>query len=503
MRGSKPFWIFSVYVFCLCLIGMVMYVSILGRSGLSLAGAQSELTNFFSSLMALLAGAICVISPALTGTAIVAERQRQSLDLVLSAPVEPKYLLVGKMISSYRYTWMLLILALPVVAMSVVLGGATWQDVFGCFLLLSFHALIFTSLALMISTMTNKPASAVIWSFFAVFAYVIAMTFLSSTALSRAFAGSASHVPFTIALTPFFALQAINSSTQIGSIDVPNWVFAAVLALLLTRLFLLGAAVNLAPLDKRLSANLRLSGLVYTFGLGALVMYSMAPMFMMMSGSMSAGGMTPSPPGLDPDLMVLNIGLASVAWLLFGMPMLSCYGWEGSRRFWPNGIFSLRRALDGTPAGNLPYLLVLIASGIGGSLCGNIWAGGTGPKGSLLPGLLWPAGLIVLAWSIGRLLSAACKAMKTARAFHLCVLILLVGAVPLAMLIFQLSPSWSVDPESHTSAIWSLWLFTPLLTHDLFKLAWVYGVIMLGIGLLLAFWAQVLEAKRPRGNAVA
>ena len=479
---------------------MVIYQIALGRPGMSLSSAQAEFTDFFNELDALLAGAICLISPALTATAIVAERQRQSLDLVLSAPIDPKYLLVGKMISSYRYTWMLLILALPVVAMSVVLGGATWRDVFGCFLLLSFHALIFTSMALFISTLTTKPASAVIWSFFAVGGYVVLSGYLAATsAIPMAFSrGGTEHLPFTISLSPFTVLQAINSSTLVGSIDVPNWVFAGIISLLLSRLFLLGAAVNLAPLDRRLSANLRLSGLAYTFGLGCLVMYSLAPVLITGPAARSLGG--PGQAGLLPDLLIMIVGIGSIGWVSIGVPMLSCYGWEGSKRFWPNGQFSPRHTFDGTPAGNLPFLLLLLCSGVGGSYFGYNWAGGQPTEGSLLPGMLWAVGIVVLTWSMGQLLAAACKTMKTARVLHLCSLISLYLGLPLGMMIFQVAPSWVVDQYStgSKSDLWYLWPLTPLLDRNLFHLAPVYGLIMLVLGGVIALWARSVEAKRSR-----
>jgi len=493
MRGSKPFWIFTAYVLCLCFIGVWTYWTSIGREGLSLSSAQSELTGFFNSLIIMLGAAICVISPALTATAIVAERQRLSLDLVLSAPVEPKYLLVGKMISSYRYTWMLLILALPIVAMSVVLGGATWKDVFSCFLLLSFHAMIFTSMALLISTFVNKPAAAVIYSFIGVAIYVVASSMLAATALPFSFGGGAStHPPFTIALSPFFVLQAVNSSMLIGSVEVPNWLLAGVFTLLLCRLFLLGAAVNLAPLDKRISANLRLTGLLYTFGLGALIPYSIHPAMPAVVGA--SPELAP-----DPSLYVLNIGLGSICWLFLGSWMLFTYGRTGSRRFWPNGHFSLRHTLDGTPAGQLPYALLLVGSGLLGAYLGNRWVGGDAPSDSYAPGLLWPVGFVVLAWGLGHLLSAACREMKSARAFHFCAEMVIFFGIPLLMSVARTAPSWvKTDSDMPTSGLWYLWPFAPLIDRGQFWLAWAYGVVMICIGLWFKLWAVNLEGRRAR-----
>jgi hypothetical protein len=410
--------------------------------------------------------------------------------LVLSAPIEPKYFLVGKMISSYRYIWMLLILALPVVAMSVVLGGATWKDVFGCFVLLSFHATIFTSLGLLISSVTAKPASAVIWSLLAVGGYVIVASSIFGVALSGAGgmfgSGTSSHVPFIVALNPFLPLEAINSTTLIGSWEAPNWIFGILMALLLTRLFLLGAAVNLAPLDKRLAANLRISGIVYIFGLALLVTYSLGSLLKMTTTSSS----------ISLDILLTIVALACVAWLVFAIPYFSCYANDASRRFKLNGRFSVRHIFDGTPAGNLPYVLALVAASYAGVLFGALINGVHRVGASFEQALLWPIGFAVLSWSIGQLISAARRNLKTARVLTLVVMITPPFIFPLIMVIMRLEQPWTHSTEASTSAIWYLWPFAPLIDATLFASAWVYGLVMLALGLILTIWARSIESRK-------
>lgn len=500
MRGTKPFWIFAAYVFSLCVIGFMMYASILGNETLSLSTAQSQLNGLFNSLMGVLAAAICVIAPALSATAIVAERERQSLDLVLTAPVEPKYLLVGKMISSYRYTWMMLILALPVVAMSVVLGGATWHDVFGCFLLLSFHAMIFTSLALLISSLVNKPSSAVVWSIFGVIGYNV-VAYILSSAPNRPFmmgGPSTHHAPFTVALSPFTALEAINTTTQVGSIEVPNWVFGGLFTLLVTRLFLLAAAVTLAPLDRRLAANLRLTGIVYTFGLGWLVMYAVGPVFLNPYNPIN--GMQPRP-SLSADLQLTNVALAVSAWLALGMPALACYGRDGSRRFFPNGLFALRNALDGTPAGALPYALTLLVAAFVGVLVGNHFSVGETADAGLVPGVAFGVGLTIFLWAIGRWLSAKLPSIKAARGLHVTAIVSIFFGLPTVLSMLQLAPSWAStgnDYGQRTTSLWYLWPLSPLTSVDLYGTAPIYAGALLLLGLGIAIRAERAEKVRTR-----
>src|ERR1044072_9677517 len=113
---------------------------------MSMTDAQHPLKGFYNKIIYLLSTVMWLVAPALTATAIVSERQRKSLDLVFSAPVSPKYYLVGKMLSSYRYVWMLLVLSLPVTAACVVLGGAVWSEGLAAYGLLSLPGVIYTAI---------------------------------------------------------------------------------------------------------------------------------------------------------------------------------------------------------------------------------------------------------------------------------------------------------------------------------------------------------------------
>ncbi|MEA2552748.1 MAG: hypothetical protein QOJ65_924, partial [Fimbriimonadaceae bacterium] len=129
LRGNRSFILWMIYLAMLIGLGMLNYSQSVDRGQVSVVQAQAWLQNFYEMIMVLLAAMITLVAPALAATAIVIEKERRSLDLLFSAPVKPKVLLVGKMLSAYRYTWMLLVLSLPVTAVCVVLGGATWSEV--------------------------------------------------------------------------------------------------------------------------------------------------------------------------------------------------------------------------------------------------------------------------------------------------------------------------------------------------------------------------------------
>src|SRR5947209_4930518 len=172
---------------------MVVYNTVVaraGQGGVSITEVQENLREFYNILMVCLASILCLITPALTAGAITSERQRQSLDLLFSAPVSVKALLVGKLISSYRYTWMLLALSLPITAVCVVMGGATWSDVLAGYALLSFSALVLTAIGLVVSSMAPSVGAAILWTYLAVAGYLFVSAGVSASSSVRIMMGA-------------------------------------------------------------------------------------------------------------------------------------------------------------------------------------------------------------------------------------------------------------------------------------------------------------------------
>src|SRR5688500_14766550 len=182
LRGTRAIWLWAAYLLILIFIAGVTYSGIVNDAvPQPVAELQFQLQTFYETMMRFLGLMVVLIAPALTATAIVSERQMKSLDLVFTSPMTLKHLLVGKMISSYRYVWMLLILALPVTAVSVVMGGATWMDVLAAYVLLSSCALIVTSIGLLMSAVCATLVSAVLWTYLLVGAYAGLTSFFAAS----------------------------------------------------------------------------------------------------------------------------------------------------------------------------------------------------------------------------------------------------------------------------------------------------------------------------------
>jgi len=487
LRGNRAIILWTVYLLLLIGLGMLNYSASSSRGQVSVVDAQRTLQDFYQTVMAILGAMVILVAPALAATTIVVERERKSLDLVFSAPVKPKSLLVGKMISAYRYTWMLLVLSLPVTAVCVVLGGATWTEVLAAYALLSLHAMLYSAMALAISALSNKPVAALIWTYLSVGAYSLAAGGLTAAAAVPRFMGmSNDEAPFYVALSPLSVVQAAGTHTTIWGVAVPNWILFGIYALFLTRFLLLGAASALSPFNSWETKNLRITGLVSVavlgYGLAYIVLATTHP------SSFSSGGSTTS--GKEIDLFCAALIAVLPMLLLVPLPFLTCSGPDGERKFWPNGIFSFKEAIRGTPAGALPYLLMTLAGVTLAVLLACVTALHDTPGLITVGTVVWSLGFWIFCWSLGRLTSVIATELKAARTLHLASLIVLFG-LPVPFLFI-------IDPEQQTP-LWSIYPLWPLFSgeQDSSYPRFVMGLALAAIGAIIAYSAE----KRRRIKA--
>ncbi|MEZ0326772.1 MAG: ABC transporter permease [Fimbriimonas sp.] len=482
LRGGRSVLLFAMYLGLLILVGMFVYAQTAGLEEVSVVEAQERLRGFYDVIMWILGSTVVLVAPALTATTVVMERQRKSLDLVFSAPVLPKYFLVGKMIASYRYTWMLLVLALPVTATCVVLGGSSWSDVLVAYVLLSMHALMLTSAALLMSTVAPKPVSAIVWS------YAIAIVYLvvtSSVGVASSFMRSGREMPFTSCLSPFTVTNSADTFTTIMGNEIPNWILVTIFALLISKLFILAAGAILAPFGSSKDvASLRAHGLVYLMAAATYVGYST-------SASLSTTSFGPGGPDSGAALgMVL---CAMVAPLFVFVPLLTCFGMDAERRFWPNGIASIKKTFDGTPAGAVSYLWLIIL-GTAACLYGGVKLAGTVPvTPAFFCYVVFALGFWTFFWSFGRMSSAFLLGLRSARTLQFASFVVIaILPVPFFSSIQSSSSDWKANEW-----VWNFYILRPLwMDTDRSFQALLYGTTLLIVSAGIAALAEKRMHKK-------
>ena len=113
--------------------GILAFISLLTLEGFEAnyrySGTMNfnELTYVFLILAFVQLFMICVIIPVLTAGSIAGERERQTLDIMLTAPVSPVSIVFGKLFASLFNVLLFVISSLPAMAIAFLYGGIQWQ----------------------------------------------------------------------------------------------------------------------------------------------------------------------------------------------------------------------------------------------------------------------------------------------------------------------------------------------------------------------------------------
>lgn len=105
------------------------------------------------------------LMPALTAGSISGERERQTLDLLLSTEVTPVQIVMGKLFSSLSHAALLVISSFPVMALVFVYGGIRMVDLALLMILYIAAALFAASLGLCFSVVCKKSTMATALSY--------------------------------------------------------------------------------------------------------------------------------------------------------------------------------------------------------------------------------------------------------------------------------------------------------------------------------------------------
>lgn len=489
LRGNKAIWIWGAYLILMILLCGIAYSGIVREQEQSIAQLQSQLNNFYQVVMMMLGTVIVLAAPAMTASTITIERQRKSLDLIFSAPVAPRYFLVGKLIAGFRYLLMLLVLALPVTSVCVVMGGATWGDVVGAFLLLMASGLVMMAIGLLISSLSPTTISAIAGTYMAIFAYAGLTSLFSAILAASTFAGGmmgggmgmgrSNEAIWSVALSPFTTSAAAPTFTRIGMTEVPNWVFALLFSLVLSRLLLAGAGSALSPYGSSETKILRFQGWLLALVLSFL---SAVPLGSFASTTLRSASPSSAP---TPDYVAgLLVGVATAS-LFFLIPHIVCHSKDADLKYRNDGLASIRKVLVGTPSGAFPYLLILSLCISAGTALGFRYSAGFWPGLGFVSLALWSIGYLTLWWGLGRYFSSFSLGLRGARAAVVAVMILLI-AVPVPIFTMYMAGQMY---GSDATAIWRLHLLYPLST-DGSEIAWAYGLACALAGLLLAFLGE-------------
>ena len=220
MRGRRAAVVITVYLLLLSTLGGMMLYSQMQdwRSGLDPVSAASVGQLLFGTLSQVQLFLVIFIVPGLTGSAIAGERDRQTWELLLSTQVSALWIVLGKLLASLSYVFLLMLASLPLFSLVFLFGGVSPDQVALAFLISMVSALTLGAIGVFLSVVIRRGPTAT------VIAYAVTFVLLIGTLLLTIFLGvttnrSVDDSPLLVLPLALNPLAALASATLASNFD--------------------------------------------------------------------------------------------------------------------------------------------------------------------------------------------------------------------------------------------------------------------------------------------
>lgn len=221
MRGQRAVWLELAYVAVLSAVVLTAYLA-------SRDMAQGEQLGWlgrllFNSLTVAQGTLLAVCAPAFAAAALTGEREQQTLEGLLVAPIRTGAILRGKMVAATLFLFLLLTLSVPLLAVCFLFGGISPNELLGTWVVQMANGLLLAAVGLGWSAVCRTTISATLMTYLTAAAYLIATGILSAEAGGSVLGGAM--CPITVGLV---AAELY----RVGAVELPQWIPSAALVLL-------------------------------------------------------------------------------------------------------------------------------------------------------------------------------------------------------------------------------------------------------------------------------
>jgi ABC-type transport system involved in multi-copper enzyme maturation permease subunit len=141
--------------------------------------------EFFFVFISLQFVAAVVFTPALTAGAIAEEKQRKTLEYMLTTDLGNHEIVLGKLVSRLAYLALFLITGLPMLSLLQFLGGVDPEWVLAGFTATALTMFSLAGVSIFFSVFSPKPLTAIFLTYFTVAVYVTLSSFLEYPTFAR------------------------------------------------------------------------------------------------------------------------------------------------------------------------------------------------------------------------------------------------------------------------------------------------------------------------------
>ncbi|MCC6174217.1 MAG: ABC transporter permease [Chloroflexi bacterium] len=233
MRGPRTFIVATLFLFPLGGLALGLYALAASAPAGDLMTGPPIGKLYFAAVSLLELALICLLAPALSADLISGERERRTLDLLLVTPLSRRQIILGKLASALGSVTLLIVLALPIQALAVVLGGIGVEDLVVGLLILVLTAVTYGCVGLFWSARLRTTRASVLMAYATTLLGVVGLPLVLFLALvGMQFVGTASYwrswpvlAPSTgdagVSATPMDAQIAVTASQLVVATNPP------------------------------------------------------------------------------------------------------------------------------------------------------------------------------------------------------------------------------------------------------------------------------------------
>ena len=191
--------ILAVFNGILAMVALLNMYSVTAKVRMTAEIQYSSFLELYSFVAAIEFIMLIFIMPALTSGSISGERERKTLDLLMTTNLTPAELVIGKLAASFSVMALLIISSLPVLALVFVYGGITIWDLIQLFLCYMIMALYAGGIGIFFSSLFKRTLFSTVLSYAAIAVITLGTYAVNSIAVtlqrmdSSSFAGIASN----------------------------------------------------------------------------------------------------------------------------------------------------------------------------------------------------------------------------------------------------------------------------------------------------------------------
>ncbi|MBQ8247906.1 MAG: ABC transporter permease [Lachnospiraceae bacterium] len=188
MKKPKIMVIMLLFNILLCLVAFPFVASTILMTGSESALSYRTLITMYMVLVWLETVAICFLTPALTAGCVSIEKERQTMDVLLTTRMSTWQIIKGKYLSSIMLVIMLIISGLPIMSLVFIYGGINIGQMFLMTLVLITTTMYLASFGVFFSALVKNTIVSVILTYMAI-GFLFSMTFTGAFGAQAAILG--------------------------------------------------------------------------------------------------------------------------------------------------------------------------------------------------------------------------------------------------------------------------------------------------------------------------